>query len=75
MGKVDMADILGLSVEDRIALAERIWDSIAAEAATLPLTEQQRVELERRLEDHRQNPTDIVGWEEAEARIRARLTQ
>jgi putative addiction module component (TIGR02574 family) len=75
MGRVDMADILGLSVEDRITLAERIWDSIAADAATLPLTEEQRLELECRLEDHRRNPNDVVGWEEVEARIRAKLTK
>ena len=73
MARVDMADILDLSVEDRIALAERIWDSVAADASTVPLTEEQRIELERRLEDHQRNPNDVVSWEEAEARIRSKL--
>lgn len=73
MGRVDMAQILDLSVEERIALAQRIWDSVAVDPAAVPLTEDQRLELERRLEDHTLDPTAVVGWDEAEARIRARL--
>ena len=68
-----MAGIMGLSVEDRITLAQRIWDSIAADPAAVALTDEQRAELERRLADHQDNPADVVGWEEAEARIRAQL--
>jgi putative addiction module component (TIGR02574 family) len=75
MGTVNMAAILGLSVEDRITLAERIWDSIAADATTLPLTEEQREELERRLDDHRPTPHEVIGWEEARARTRAKLSK
>jgi len=68
-----MADILDLSVEDRITLALRIWDSVAADPDAVLLTPDQRAEIERRLEDHDRNPDDVVGWDEAEARIRARL--
>jgi len=73
VGKVDLADILDLSVEDRITLAQRIWDSVAADPGAVPLTPEQRAELERRLEDHERDPSDVVGWDEAEARIRARF--
>jgi putative addiction module component (TIGR02574 family) len=41
-----------LSVEDRIALATAIWESIAAEPHQPLLTEAQRRELRRRLADH-----------------------
>ena len=73
MGNVDLADILDLSVEDRITLAQRIWDGVAADSGAAPLTPEQRAELERRLEDHERDPSDVVGWDEAEARIRAQL--
>jgi putative addiction module component (TIGR02574 family) len=39
-----------LSVEQRIRLVEELWDSIAADHATLPLTDEQRAELDRRLD-------------------------
>jgi len=42
-----------LPLEERIKLVEDIWDSIAAEQEALPLTSEQRGELDRRLERYR----------------------
>jgi putative addiction module component (TIGR02574 family) len=69
-----LAEIKSLSIDERIALAEAIWDSISAESENLPLTEAQRVELERRLADDEANPDDVVSWDvvRAEALARAR---
>jgi putative addiction module component (TIGR02574 family) len=39
-----------LPFEERIKLVEDLWDSIAADRAALPLTPEQRAELDRRLE-------------------------
>ncbi len=39
-----------LSLEERLKLVEDIWDSIAAEQGVLPVTPEQRAELNRRLE-------------------------
>ena len=39
-----------LSIEQRMRLVEELWDSIAADQAALPLTEEQRAELDRRLD-------------------------
>ena len=52
-----------LPVEERLALVEDIWDSIAADSAALPLTDAQRAELDRRLAEHEANPDDVVPWE------------
>ena len=38
-----------LSMGDKLRLLEDLWDSIAADQAALPLTDEQRVELDRRL--------------------------
>ena len=61
-----------LSVEDRIALAQAIWDSIAAHPHPPLLTQAQRQELERRLADHEANPDDVVPWEQVKAEALAR---
>jgi putative addiction module component (TIGR02574 family) len=53
-----------LGVEDRLTLVEEIWDSIAADSTAVPLTAEQRQELERRLAAHEANPSDTVPWSE-----------
>ena len=53
-----------LGVEERIALVEEIWDSIAADRAAIPLTVPKRDELDRRLADHVANPNDVVSWDD-----------
>jgi len=39
-----------LPVEERIKLAEELWDSIASDQKALPLTTEQKAELDRRLD-------------------------
>ena len=67
------AEILKLSLIERLQLVEAIWDSIAAEAEKQGLTDSQREELERRWADDEANPNDVVPWETvlADARVRA----
>jgi putative addiction module component (TIGR02574 family) len=62
-----------LSIAERIALVQEIWDSIAAEAEQSPLTEAQRQEVDRRLAAHRANPQAAIPWEQIEAEALARL--
>ena len=62
-----------LSVADRIALVQEIWDSIAADAERSPLTEEQKQEVDRRLAAHRANPQAAIPWEQVEAEALARL--
>ncbi len=59
-----------LTIEERIALVEELWDSIAE---STPLTDAQRAELDRRLEEHRRDPNDVVPWEAVKASITSRL--
>lgn len=64
-----MADVLELSVTDRIRLVEDIWDSIAEVPQTVPLTQAQREELDRRLEDYRKHPDEGSPWEAVKKRV------
>lgn len=64
-----------LSAEDRLALAEAIWDSVAREAEQASLTPAQRHELERRLADSLARPDAVTPWEVVKARALARARQ
>ena len=44
------AKLQDLPVEERIRIVEDLWDSIAADQKTLPLTADQKAELDRRLD-------------------------
>ena len=66
-------DFSKLSVAERIQLAEDLWDSIPAEEADVPLTEAQKAELDRRLEDLEQDPDSGESWEVVRARLHERI--
>lgn len=44
------AKLQGLPIEERIRIVEDLWDSIVADQKTLPLTADQKAELDRRLD-------------------------
>ena len=62
-----------LTLEERLKLVEDIWDSIAAEQEALPLTSEQRQELDRRLERYRVDGDRGAPAGESIERIRTRL--
>jgi putative addiction module component (TIGR02574 family) len=61
-----------LSMEDRLALMEEIWNSIATEIEREPLTDAQTKELQRRLAASIARPDAVTPWEEVKARALAR---
>jgi putative addiction module component (TIGR02574 family) len=63
-------DIAALTPEERLALLEQLWDSLASRPEAVPLTHAQRAELDRRL-DELEGPVGIP-WDEVLARIRNR---
>ena len=52
------SDILELSISERIQLVEDIWDSVAEAPEAIPLTEDEKVELDRRLDAYHQDPNE-----------------
>jgi putative addiction module component (TIGR02574 family) len=67
-----LAEIVSLSIDERLRLAEAIWESISSEPGQPELTEAQQQELERRLAAHIVSPEDVVPWEEVKAQVLAR---
>lgn len=70
-------DYRSLSVAERLQLVGDIWDSIAEEANAapelLPLTEAEKVELDRRLAEYESDPSTAIPLDEGLDRIRSRL--
>ena len=63
------------SPEDRLAVAEAIWDSVVQETLATPLTPAQKTELEWRLADSIAHPDDVTPWEVIKARVLALSTK
>ena len=61
-----------LSVEERLKLADALWDSVERDVQLGALPESQRAELERRLADSIARPEAVKSWESIEAEALAR---
>ena len=61
-----------LSTEDRLEVAEAIWESVARDIEAAPLPPAQRSELERRLADSIARPAAVTPWEQIKARALGR---
>jgi putative addiction module component (TIGR02574 family) len=69
---IHLADITAMTIDERIALVQAIWDSIAAETDPVHLTEPQKRELDRRIAALDANPQNVRTWEEIKAHVRGR---
>ncbi len=63
--------IVSLSVQDRIRLVQAILESISAEQVHPDLTEFQKQELDRRIDDTKANRENVLTWEEVKASVKS----
>lgn len=56
MGSFAKKDILDLSVSERIQLVQDIWDSIVQVPESVLLTEEEKAEIDRRLDAYHKDP-------------------
>ena len=70
MSALAKADVLSLSVPERIQLVEDIWDTIAEVPDEVELTDEQMAELDRRLDAYHQKPSEGSPWGMVWERIR-----
>ena len=59
------SQIKSLSPAERAELLDTVWESLAAESASL--TDSQRAELDFRIARHEQNQTDVIPWQQVRA--------
>src|SRR3989442_6893439 len=65
-------EALRLPPEERLKLLEEIWNSFAAEPASLPVSAGEIEELERRRKHYVSNPDSLVDWRELKIRLQQR---
>lgn len=64
MSSVKKFDIQGLSLSERILLAEQLWDSIVDSQDSLEVTDSQKKILEERFAAYKKSPNEGSSWEE-----------
>ena len=63
MSRLVEQNVLDLSVSERIQLVEDIWDSIEKVPESIHLSDEQKVELDRRLDDYHADPGKGAPWD------------
>ncbi len=63
-------DYSKLSVAERIVLVQDIWDSIAEEQSNFVLSDAEKQEIDRRIENYQKSGTQGRTWEEVKQRMR-----
>jgi putative addiction module component (TIGR02574 family) len=72
MAASDMQKLLELDLETRLALVQKLWDSIVQDAnagAELPLSAEDRELLDARVREDDEDPDAAIPWSEAKARL------
>jgi putative addiction module component (TIGR02574 family) len=64
MRAIAVTEILELPVAERIRLVEIIWDSIAAVPEAVPVSDELRADLNRRLAEFEADPEAGLPWQE-----------
>ncbi|BFM40214.1 addiction module protein [Synechocystis sp. LKSZ1] len=62
-------EISQLSITERIQLAEDLWDSVLERQDKVSLTDTQKQELDRRLDDYQQDAIAGSSWEDVKQRL------
>ena len=62
-----------LSIAERILIVEDIWDSIISSKEDFPISDEQRRELDLRLEAYYKNPNEGKSWEEVRNNIQSQI--
>lgn len=66
-------DIASLTPEERLSLLEELWDSLAATPEAIPITDAQRAELDRRLDELDAEGPVGIPWDEVLSRVLSRI--
>ena len=61
-----------LTPAERIVLVEELWESITIVPESVPVTDAQREDLQRRLDAFRDDPKAGSTWADVKSRLRSR---
>jgi putative addiction module component (TIGR02574 family) len=66
-----LEQVKALPMAERIEFARRVWDDVNEIVESAPTTEES-AEIDWRLQEHIESPSDLVPWEEAKSRLDAK---
>ena len=69
MENVNISDVFQLPIEERIRLAQAIWDSVASSPDQVPLTATQIKELDRCYDEYLNDRDEGSSWSEVKDRL------
>ena len=59
---IKVADIIDLTVSERVKIVEEIWNSIVDNAEQLPISDRERIEIDKRLKKYEKAPNEGIEW-------------
>jgi putative addiction module component (TIGR02574 family) len=62
-------DVNRLTPAQKLLLVSELWDDLAAHPTEVPVSREQIAELDRRMEAHRRDPSQVTTWEAIQRRI------
>jgi putative addiction module component (TIGR02574 family) len=69
---LNQTSVFELSISEKLQLVEDLWDDIAADEGSIPVTDWQKAELARRKANLQANPGSGLSWDEVKRRVRSR---
>ena len=66
-------NIKKLSIAERILIIEDIWDSIISSKEEFPISDEQKKELDLRLELYYENPNEGKTWKDVKDNIKSQI--
>ena len=72
MSDADLAEILRLPAEEKLRLVELLWESLSATPSGIPLGDAHRAAIDEALAEHRQNPGDVLTFDQVVSEVRSR---
>ena len=66
MASISIDQLLKLPPAERVEIALALWDSLEDSEldVLLPLTDEQKAELDRRLAEHERDPGSAIPWDQ-----------
>lgn len=66
MTPISLEELLKLPPAERVEIALALWDSLEDSEvdSLLPLTEEQKAELDRRTAEHERDPGSAIPWDQ-----------
>ena len=58
-----------LTEEEKLQLAEELWESASTRSEAFPITEEQKKILKNRWKDYKDDPESASSWDEVKKRV------